>query len=61
MKSIVYTVKLTDGAFGSVNSDTLGGQQAGDFIGDRVTIKLHDENGEQIEIAGILESILEEN
>ena len=57
----VYTVKLQDGTVGTVDSSCLGCSIADDFIGDWITVKLHDENGEQLEITGILESILEEN
>ena len=57
----VYTVKLTDGTVGTVDSLCLGWCIAEDFIGDWMTVKLHDENGEQLEITGILESVLEEN
>jgi hypothetical protein len=57
----IYTVVLHDGTVGTVDSDTLGGQPAEDFIGDWITVQLHNENGEQIEITGILESVLEKN
>jgi hypothetical protein len=60
-KMSVYTVKLADGTVGTVNSDCLGCSIAEDFIGDWMTVQLHNENGEQIEITGILESVLEEN
>jgi hypothetical protein len=60
-KMSVYTVKLTDGTVGTVDSDCLGCSIAEDFIGDWMTVKLYDENGILIEITGILESVLEEN
>jgi hypothetical protein len=58
---MIYIVQLTDGTVGTVDSDTLGGQPAEDFIGDWMTVHLHDENGNTIEITGILESVLAEN
>jgi hypothetical protein len=56
----LYTVRLNDDTVGSINSDTLDGQSAYDFIGDTVRVKLHDENGNLLEIDGILIEILDE-
>ena len=55
-----YTVKLEDGTTGIIDDDTLDGQHPDDFIGERVNIHLHDENGNNIEIDGIMEETLEE-
>ena len=60
-KMSVYTVKLMDGTVGTIDSSCLGCSIAEDFIGDWMTVQLHNENGEQIEVTGILESVLEEN
>ena len=46
---------------GTIDSDSIFGQSAQEFIGDWVTVKLHDNLGEQIEVTGILESVLEKN
>jgi len=57
---VKYTVKLEDGTTGIIDDDTLDGQHPDDFIGERVNIHLHDENGNNIEIDGIMEETLEE-
>ena len=54
---MIYIVQLTDGTIGTIDSSCLGNFTAGDFIGDCMTIKTHDENGNPIEITGILESV----
>ena len=53
-----YTVRLTDDTVGTIDTDTLNGQSAEDFIGEIVTIHLHDENGNPREISGVLEEVL---
>ena len=45
---------------GEINSDTLDGQHADDFIGERMTIHAHDENGNEIEAYGVLVDVLDE-
>ena len=57
---MIYTVLLTDGTVGTIDSDTLDGQSAECFIGERVTVHLHDENGNALEVEGLLEEVLEE-
>lgn len=49
-----YTVELRDGTVGTIDSDTLNGQDIADFIGEIVTVHLHDENGMPIEARGEL-------
>ncbi len=56
---MIYTVKLADNTIGTINSDTLDGQSAEDFIGETVNVHLHDENGNSIEIEGELVEVLE--
>jgi hypothetical protein len=55
-----YHVLLEDHTTGYINSDTIDGQHAEDFIGERVTVHLHDENGMPIEKTGILIEVLDE-
>ena len=54
-----YTVRLENDTIGTVDDDTLDGQHPDNFIGERVNIHLHDENGNPIEIDGILAETLE--
>jgi hypothetical protein len=56
-----YTVRLKNDIVGTIDSDTLGGQSANDFIGEVVMVKLYDENGNIIEVDGELVEILEES
>jgi len=56
-----YTVLLKDGTVGAINSDTLGEQHANDFIGELVNVHLNDENGNPIEVQGVLVEVLEES
>ena len=56
-----YLVALEDGTTGLVNSDTLDGQSADAFIGETINVHLHDENGNPIEVAGVLAEVLEED
>jgi hypothetical protein len=58
---VEYTVRLKDGTVGTIDSDTLDGQSAEDFIGEIMNVHLHDENGNSIEEEGILVEVLEEN
>lgn len=57
---MIYTVLLHGGTTGTIDSDTISGQSAEAFMGEWVIVKTHDENGNTIEVTGILESILEE-
>ena len=59
--NIIYSVLLACGTTGTIDSDTLNGQSAEDFIGEMVNVHLHDENGNQIEIEGVLDEVLEAN
>lgn len=55
----VYTVRLDDNTVGTINDDTIDGQHADAFIGEVVNVHLHDENGNPIEIEGVLAEVLE--
>jgi hypothetical protein len=55
-----YHVLLKDQTTGYINSDSLDGQHADAFIGERMTVHLHDENGNHIEKTGILIDVLDE-
>ena len=54
-----YTVLLANGTTGTVDDDTLDGQHPNVFIGERVNVHLHDENGNPIEVCDILVDVLE--
>ena len=56
-----YTVRLEDETIGTVDSSTIDGQHADAFIGEIMTIQLHDENGNNIEVEGVMVEVLEEN
>lgn len=58
---MIYTVLLADDTVGTINSDTLDGQHAADFIGEVVNVHLHDENGSGIQVQGRLVEVLEES
>jgi hypothetical protein len=55
-----YHVLLADGTVGTIDSDTIDGQHANAFIGERMNVHLHDENGNSIEVQGMLKEILDE-
>jgi hypothetical protein len=55
-----FTVLLDDGTVGVINSDTLGGQHASEWIGEVVNVHLYDDNGTPIEAEGTLTEVLEE-
>lgn len=57
---MVYTVRLNDGTIGTIDSDTLNGQSAVDFVGETVNVHLHDENGNPVEVEGVLEEVIDE-
>jgi len=52
-------VRLNDDTVGTIDSDALNGQSVEDFVGKTVSVRLHDENGNLIEICGILDEVLE--
>jgi hypothetical protein len=54
----IYTVLLNNGTVGTIDSDTIDGQSAENFIGEVVRVKLRDENGMNIEGEGILLEVL---
>ena len=56
-----YTVRLADGTVGTIESDTLNGQHANNFIGEVVTVQLYDENGNNISTTGRLVEVCEES
>lgn len=55
----IYTVLLNNGTVGTIDSDSINGQSASDFIGEVVRVKLRDENGMTIEDEGVLVEVLE--
>jgi len=57
----IYTVLLTDGTTGTIAADTLNGQSAIKFLGEIVTVHLHDENGNPITAEGVLVEVLDIN
>jgi len=57
----IYTVLLEDETIGTISSDTIDGQSADDFVGEVVTVRLHDENGNEIQKEGRLVEVLEED
>lgn len=57
----IFTVRLIDDTVGTINDNTLDGQSAECFIGELVNVHLNDENGNPIEVEGILVEILEES
>ena len=54
----IYTVRLANDTIGTISSDTIDGQHAGNFIGEVITVHLHDENGNSIEVSGELVEVL---
>ena len=56
-----YSVLLKDGTIGTIDDDTLDGQHPSAFLGERVNVHLHDENGFPTEIIGVLEEVLSED
>jgi hypothetical protein len=56
-----YSVRLIDNTVGTIDSDTINGLSAEDFIGKIVEVYLNDENGNPIEVRGKLAEVLEEN
>lgn len=54
----IYTVVLANGTVGTINDDTLDGQNASEFIGEIVNVHLNDENGNPIEVEGELAEVL---
>ncbi len=54
----IYNVLLENGTVGEIDTDTLDGQHPDSFIGEVVTVKLHDENGCNIEVSGRLDEVL---
>jgi hypothetical protein len=56
---MTYMVLLADGTVGTIDDDTIGGQHPDFFIGERITVKLSDENGIMIEVDGIMVETLD--
>jgi hypothetical protein len=56
-----YDVLLKDGTVGQINDETLEGQSPESFIGEVVNVHLHDENGNSIEVEGVLVEVLSTN
>lgn len=57
---VTYTVVLEDGTVGEIDDATIDGQHADAFIGEMVNVHLHDENGNPIEVLGVMSAVLEE-
>lgn len=55
-----YIVRLTNNTVGAIGSDELHGLDPDLFIGEPVTVHLHDENGNPIQAEGTLADVLEE-
>ena len=55
----IHNVVINDDTTGTIGTDTLDGQHPDDFIGEYVTIKAHDENGNPIEHYGKLTEVLD--
>ena len=53
-----YTVRLADDTIGTINDDTLDGQDARMFIGEVVNVHMHDANGNYVEKSGRLVKVL---
>ncbi len=58
MEQKQHTVLLVDGTVGTISADTIDYQDIYGFIGEEMTVHLHDENGKPIERSGILEAVL---
>ena len=54
-----YSVRLKNNTVGTIDDSTIDFQDINDFIGETITVQLHDENGHSIEVTGILDEILE--
>ncbi|MBL1376266.1 hypothetical protein [Zobellella iuensis] len=55
-----YIVRLNDGTVGTICSDELHGLDPDLFIGEPVTVHLHDKNGNPILVEGTLADVIEE-
>ena len=53
-----HNVVINDDTTGTIDTDTLGGHHPEEFLGEHVTIKAHDENGNPIEHYGKLTEVL---
>ena len=56
-----YTVRLSNDTIGTIDSDTLNEQHVNNFMGEIVTVQLHDENGNNVSVIGKLVDVLEES
>jgi hypothetical protein len=54
-----HNVVLNDGTVGTIDDDTVDYQDLNDFIGERMSVHLFDENGNSIEKEGILTEVLD--
>ena len=53
-----YTVKINDGTIGTIDSDTIDGQDAASFVGEIVNVHTYDEVGNLVERSGRLVKVL---
>lgn len=58
MENQTHTVVLENGTVGTIAADTIDYQDIDGFIGEIMTVKLHDENGNLIEQSGRLVEVL---
>jgi len=56
-----WNVLLDGETTGTITQDTIDGNDLAGFIGEEMTAKSHDENGNEIVVTGKLTDILEEN
>ena len=54
-----FTVLLTNGFTGTIDSDSIDGQDATAFIGEMVNVHAFDVNGNSVNIEGVLAEVLE--
>ena len=54
-----YTVRLEDETIGTIDSNTIDGQHVSKFVGEIVTVHLHDENGNHVEREGRMAEVLQ--
>lgn len=53
----IFMVTVNGDTGGTIDTDTLDGQHPDSFMGERVTIHAHDENGNPVDHTGLLTSV----
>ena len=56
---MIHSVLIAGGTTGTIDSDTINGQDIERFLGEVVNVHSHDENGNPVEMSGVLEEILD--